>query len=583
MRLLIRYTESRGVGQEAWQSFHEGEIASVGRGTDQIIALPGRRVPLEHSRLTLKGDELRLTAVGDHRFTVNDKVSKNTSLSVGDRVSIAGHSLNVLPGEQGADYVIEVELESGDVERLRDRFKTRLWQLTIPERSVSWALFLGILAIGLIIPAVGLVIGMEPLRESPLPDDSFWLAGELHETHAFMGEECGYCHTEPFTRAKEEDCLYCHLSVKHHFDTDELGRDYKVGDRCGDCHREHTESGRIVRSDQQVCTVCHRDLEAVGYDAGRMRSVTDFYNDHPPFKLSLLVWDEDEQNRETRRFNPWAEGLEDPSNLTFPHEMHMKEEGIESPDGTSVMECADCHVRDSGGLDMKPVTMEEHCAGCHQLTFDPATPDRVVPHGSPPDLMRTLREYYALQFLDREAVSTPEAAPERKRPARRPGADARRENIAELLSQGGTSETPGVSQRGREYIESKVADAAENLFERQTCVICHDITKTEDADVPWRVQPVVMTQDWYPLATFSHERHKNMKCDGCHDAEFSADATDILMPDIGTCRACHGGEDSEGLLQSTCISCHEFHLESQGPMGELVKIDELEEEKGKPR
>lgn len=580
MRLLIRYTESRGVGQENWQSLYDGEIAFIGRGTDQTIALPGRRVPLEHSKLTLKGGELRLAAVGDHRFTVNDKVSKNSGLVPGDRVSIVGHTLHVLPGEEGADYVIEVDQGSGDVEPLRDRFTTRLWQLTIPERSVSWILFLGILAVGLIIPATGLITGMEPLRQSPLPDDSIWLAGELHETHAFMGEECSYCHTEPFTRAKEEDCLYCHLSVKHHFDTDKLGRDYKVGDRCADCHREHTASGQIVRQDQHVCTVCHRDLEAMGYDGDRLRPVTDFDSDHPPFRLSLLVWVEDEQSRKIRRVDPWEEGLQDASNLTFPHELHMKPEGIEAPDGTSVMSCGDCHVRDSGELNMKPVTMEQHCADCHQLTFDPATPDRVVPHGSPPDLMTTLREYYAWQFLDREAVSTSDVAPDQRRPARRPGADTRRANIAELMKQSGTNDALAVSRRGRRFIETKVADAADNLFERQTCVICHDITKTQDGDVPWRVQPVTITQDWYPLARFSHERHKNMQCDGCHDAESSADATDILMPDIGTCRACHGGERSEGVLQSNCVSCHEFHLESQGPMGELVAIEDLEEEEG---
>jgi len=67
-----------------------------------------------------------------------------------------------------------------------------------------------------------------------------------------------------------------------------------------------------------------------------------------------------------------------------------------------------------------------------------------------------------------------------------------------------------------------------------------------------------------------------MQCDGCHDAEFSSDAGDILMPDIGSCRSCHGGENADNLLQSNCIACHEFHLETQKPMGVLVKNEQMD-------
>lgn len=67
-----------------------------------------------------------------------------------------------------------------------------------------------------------------------------------------------------------------------------------------------------------------------------------------------------------------------------------------------------------------------------------------------------------------------------------------------------------------------------------------------------------------------------MTCEGCHDAEHSVDAGDVLMPDLGSCRSCHGGEHADNLLQSTCITCHEFHLDDQKPMGELILLDEAQ-------
>lgn len=577
MRLLIRYAESRGAGKATWESRHEGDSATLGRGTDQTISLPGRRVPLEHSRLALKSSELRLGAVGDHRFSVNNTISKNAVLAVGDEINIAGHTLHVLPAEDDCDYVIEVTLESEDVERLRDRFKTRLWQLSVPERSVSWVLFLTILAIGLVLPAAGFFIGMNTIRESPLPDDTLWLSGELHQTHAFMGDECGYCHTEAFVPAKDEDCLYCHLSVNHHFDTATLGRDYKTGDRCADCHHEHTDSGSIILHNQSTCTVCHADLGAMGFGDSDLESATDFFADHPPFKVSVLAWSDD-QGWGLERLHPWDDKATDQANLKFPHDLHLAVEGIESPQGTRVLSCTDCHRAEQGGLKMQPVRMETHCADCHQLTFDASSPDRVVPHGSPPDLMRTLREYYAWQFLDGQAAPVIETTSDQVRPARRPGDARSKESIEALMERRIGGADVAISRAGREFIEARVADAASNLFERQTCVICHTIVETGEPDIPWQILPVALTDDWFPLSEFSHERHKNMRCEGCHEASSSSAATEIMMPDIGTCRACHGGEKSGTLLQSDCITCHSFHLEGQAAMGELILIEDLEAE-----
>lgn len=575
MRIIVRYIESKSVQQSSF----DGNVATIGRGTDQVIQIADRRLPLAHSKLTVSAGKLTLTANGEHRFTVNDTITKRSTLLAGDEIDISGHTLRVKPGEDGAEFVVEVELSAEQVESLRGRFTTRLSEAGIPERGIAWVLFVAIFLIGLAIPGVGFLMGGETnqmVRNSPLPDDGVWLTGELHQTHAFMGDDCSYCHTEAFVQTKDEDCLVCHLSVNHHFDTKALGRGYGAGDQCADCHKEHSATDSITREDQQVCTDCHADLQVAGFPDSPLRSATDFLEDHPTFKVSLDKWDGEAWSR--HRVDLWAEDLVETSNLIFPHDVHVSPDGIDGVDGKVVMECSDCHVPEKGGLLMRPVTMEQHCADCHQLTFDPATPDRVVPHGSPPDLMRTLREYYAYQFLNRNQPAQPQSKsvqlemPE-SRTVRRPGRAARTQSITELIAETQIDNSKPLTEQASDFIEARVAEAASNLFEKQTCTICHEISQVDDAAVPWRVTPVHLNNAWMPLSVFSHSKHKNMQCDGCHEAEMSSEATDVLMPDIGSCRSCHGGEHADDLLQSTCIACHEFHLDSQKPMGELIFMD----------
>jgi predicted CXXCH cytochrome family protein len=579
VRLIVRYIESKSVQQ----SIFDGSVATIGRGTDQVIQIADRRLPLAHSVLSVNAGKLTLSASGEHRFSVNGLLSKRSLLVAGDEVDISGHQLRILPGETDAEYVVEVERSTEQVEPLQNRFTTRIAEVGLPERGIAWALFLVIFAIGLIIPAAGFFMGkdtLEILRSSPLPDDGVWLTGDLHQTHAFMGDDCSYCHKEAFTQTRDEDCLTCHLSINHHFDTEVFGQSYGVGEECGDCHKEHSATDGITREDQEVCTTCHEDLEGNGFTGTDLLAATDFLDDHPTFKVSVDEYGEDEQWHR-RRVDIWDESLVETSNLKFPHDVHLSEDGINGLEGKIVMECEDCHSPEKGGLKMRPVTMEQHCADCHQLTFDPSTPDRVVPHGSPPDLMRTLREYYAYQFISRdqpkpEVASNVQLEMPISRDVRRPGQRARTQSISDLIAETQIDNSKPLTQQASDFIEARVNDAAENLFEKQTCTICHEITEVEDLAVPWQVTPVHLNSSWMPLSVFSHSSHKNMQCDGCHDAEFSSDAGDILMPDIGSCRSCHGGEDADNLLQSSCIACHEFHLETGKPMGELIKTEQLD-------
>lgn len=576
MKLIIRYIEAKGVGIESHEIPFTGDRATIGRGTDQSIQIPDKRIPLAHSTLQAVGEKLVLKARSGCSFTLNDHISKSAELSDGDVIDILGHQIKVLAAAGDSDHLLEVDIEESIAEPLRERYTTRLRELYFPQRRLAWFMFVSIITIGILIPSTGFFVGMNVLRDSLLPDDSQWLAGELHPTHAFTGDECDYCHTEPFARVDEGDCLSCHLSVNHHFDASQQGVDAIIGSRCGACHNEHSGADSITRQDQAVCTDCHKDLAEVGLESEFLRPATDFLLDHPDFKVSMMVLSGEGQWEAIRR-DASKEGLEENSNLIFPHDLHLDRDGIDSADGTVVMQCADCHVSEKGGQKIQTVTMEKHCASCHQLTFDLAAPDRVVPHGSPEALVRELQGYYAYQFLNRNLDASASAEvrlPSVRRRARQPGARRQRQSMAENIP--GEARKEGWSRfeaQARSSIERRVNDAAATLFEKQTCTICHDIARDREQATAWVVKPVRLTDDWYPMAEFSHDGHRNMQCTDCHDAESSSLATDVLMPDIDSCRACHGGEDSSDRLQSTCISCHRFHLDDTPPMGSLIAHD----------
>ena len=571
MRVIIRYIHTRGLGREVHESSFNGDVITIGRGTDQAIQISDQRLALTHSKISRTSGKLSIHTVQDQRCTVNGNITRRAPLVIGDLVKIGNYQLRIQEGDNSADYVIDVMLDHDQVDPLRDRFLTRLRQVGVPSRQFAWLLFLLIIGFGLIVPVSGFFTGMESLRDSPLPDDRIWSSGDLDSTHAFLAEDCNYCHVQAFAQTRDKECLACHRDLKHHFSVETPGREAEIMDACGNCHQEHSSTGSITRSDQAVCVVCHADLQTAGFTTDRLRDSVDFSTNHPPFRLSLLHYVGDGQWR-TERIDPQVDTLLESSNLLFPHDIHLAPEGIDSPDGPEVLSCVMCHETETGGVKMKTVTMESHCADCHPLSFDAGNPERVVPHGAPALMMRSLREYYALQFLDRyqsgamaasgEVLDLPEA-----RPARRPGKPPRAESISDLMLSRPVEGDVSVGQQAQRYIEARVAEAADNLFAKQVCTICHEISRAADQQTPWRVQPVRLNKSWMPLARFDHDAHKNMQCGDCHRAGDSAQASDVLMPDLGSCQSCHGGENARERIPSSCVSCHSFHLDSQQAWG----------------
>lgn len=559
MRVLIReIRRSAGDSFEHVDSTFDGEVLTIGRATDQALQLQDRQLALSHSELRLSGRHLSIRAQGNEQLFVNGKRTRAARLGDGDEIDIGSYRLTVRQGP--ADYDAALDVEAGEVSDQEATFgagfRQSLDQAALSKRKLSWGLSLLVLVLCLVIPGVGLFdqdMAAE-LRRLPLPDDGLWLSGPMHSAHRFMGDNCNACHVEPFVRVRDQECIACHVSVTHHVDP--LVHQFSLLDetRCATCHKEHKEPSVLVRSDQGLCGDCHGNLKASSPVPVGVQDASDFEHHHPEFKLSMLVPSGGalDMTWEVERRPVNDPGLVEQSNLKFPHDVHLAAAGIEGPAGRVQMVCSDCHRPEAGGAYMQPVTMEAHCADCHLLTFDPSVPDRVLPHGQPDMIVRLLEEFYSREVL---LGGEPAATARSVRDARRPGQAASAMTAAERTAAIGRA-------------QQQAYQVAETLFERSTCATCHEVERVDDAgrDSPWQVLPVRLAHIWMPKGWFDHSSHRTMECADCHAAETSSYAQDVLMPDIASCRECHGGGNARNKLASECIDCHVFHLKDTGLM-----------------
>ena len=547
MKFLIRFITNNAAGGLEYSDKHIDEsIITIGRATDQILHLRDRRARLQHAQIEDRDGKVYLSSHILAGVMINGHSQREALLQVGDVIEIASNVLRVIEAPQGSDFALTFELkaEASSDDVIPSWSTDTMSDVGAGKRRLSWIAATIVLLFAIVLPSLSLVGGgtASLMRSiSILPDDSWWLAGPVHSKHASTSAECQNCHTDAFERVQDEACLACHTADRHVGPTAEpiLGEQ-----RCASCHLEHNEPPALVKQHQGLCANCHSDLPA----ASGIESVSDFLQDHPQFQVSLLQPDiaaDGTTEWQVRRGSIDDNVDNDRSNLKFDHAAHMSPDGIVTPDGKRVMECSDCHVPESGGGAMQAIVMDEHCSTCHTLSFDPDDPDRTVPHGDTESVLQVLVEYYSARLLG----SDPDAVEQR---VRRPGATLSR------------------ADRDKVAAEARVQAmaVATDLFERRACVNCHEVTRNKDnAEVPWNVQPVRLTESFLPRARFSHAAHDTevTSCNGCHKAADSKSASDLLIPGIDTCRECHGsavaGRNDAAQTPSTCIMCHDFHAQ----------------------
>ena len=577
MKLLIRYVQNQGQGEVSEQVVHDNNILSIGRGTNQNILLSDPKVALAHAKITIQENGCKITASSGKYVIKNNEVVKKCTLKLGEEIEIADHKIALLPAESNYDFVILVSVSSVEHAPLGKRYQLSFSDLTLSKRSWSWTLFLSIVLLCLVLPVVGLVnpLWMEALRQSPLPDDSQWLAGELIKPHKFIGDDCATCHSKAFVPTSNETCESCHTSVQRHVSDIALSTSVNEVTQCTSCHKEHNPQQTLNSYSEKICLDCHVNEIKDSSNNIKFDSAADFEHNHPGFKVSVLsaLTKADKIVDWQAKRLPLKDGqLTEKSNLKFSHQLHMDPDGIKSGTGDVTLACSDCHMPEINGREMQPITMEKNCQSCHQLTFDLDDPKRVVPHGSPADVVLMMREYYAFRYIYQNLNKEEEQAGIVKagdlfmvREARRPGREqSRRKDFKHSLNEQTVASIEKLTKQtirtdALVWAESRAYVAATDIFERQACDVCHVVTKDQTAELPWQVQPVRLTKQWLPLAKFGHEDHKISECSSCHKASLSAVSEDILMPDIETCQQCHGSEQSDNLIPNSCIDCHGFH------------------------
>jgi len=547
MNVLIRFITRTTAGSvETHDKIVEAPAVTIGRATDQILHLRDRRARLQHAQIERRAGEVHITTSALAGVTVNGRAQRDAKLGAGDVIEVGANIIRVIDAPEGVDFAISFELSD---EASAEHFEAN-WSAPAVgiggwnKRRLSWVLVAAVFALALALPAI-VLLGPEAasfVRGKPLPDDSWWLAGPIHSGHSTIGGECEACHVAAFRRVPDAACIECH-DVKRHV----AGGEFAVlgVTRCASCHLEHNEPPQLVNRHQGLCADCHENLPA----AVELQAAGDFLDAHPDFRVSLEqpgTNADGEIEWVIARLALADAASADRSNLTFNHKAHLNPDGITTPDGNRVIDCAECHEPEAGGARMKPISMDRHCSGCHTLSFDPDDPSRTVPHGDPPAVVQALIEFYSARLLGDD----PGAVEQR---LRRPGQRLSRED------------RDRVAAEAREQAMTVAAD----LFERRACATCHQVTRNDDAR-SWHVEPVRLTENFYPQANFSHAAHDTevTDCDGCHGASASEASQDVLIPGIDNCRECHGSgiarRNDASQLPSTCIMCHNFHFAAKG-------------------
>lgn len=558
MTILVSYLTKKQRGGVARRDMEvaPGELR-LGRGADCEVHLADPRVLLHHATISPRGGGWFVEAQGPAELRVNGAVTGASSLRLGDKLSLGPYDLQVAEAP-GYDFAITVELAAplgDDLEQLKQRSGVKLTSAGLGKRAWSWTLAIVVLGIFLALPLAGFFSKTDAGQQNFMAgaertwltaSDIVWISGNMAGPHKFFGDSCEACHQKPFVMVQDQACLACHAGIENHADPARFDFASFSGQLCQSCHKEHNANlgkAALISQEQRFCADCHSGLKERA-PATELVNVTNFSpGAHPEFRVSVM-------GAGAKVVRAPLDGSPKPqevSGLKFPHDKHMKKEGIRNPEkGMVKLECATCHAPAPGGIGLLPVRMESHCAECHSLRFEPKALDRVLPHAKPEQALLVMRDFYAGQALRGEV--TDETAPALVR--RRPGIPFTEPERLEALA----------------WAERKSLEVGDQVFGKTLCASCHTVAGGQGK---WEVAKVSLTWHWMPKAKlFPHNRHEPMACVACHDAEQSASAADVLMPSIKTCQQCHGGETAADKVPSTCISCHEFHLPHLAPMRE---------------
>jgi hypothetical protein len=546
--------KARG-GTAVKEEFLDSDIILIGRSPACDIRLTDPRVLLEHAQISSRSGGIYLTALSNGSVSVNESLIATRRLDTGDVISIGPYDITVESHMGGDALTVAVEMveqSDNELESLLSRTNVDIGKVGTTKRVWSWAMFVVFLGALIIWPMVLDLLtptnqfdiasaNREGMEASPT---AVWTSGGISAAHKFFGETCSACHEKPFVQVQDSACLTCHQGIENHATPERFPTASLEDVSCQRCHKEHQGDVSVARNDQGFCVDCHGSLTE---DEPRttLRNVFDFGSAHPDFRPSVVV---DASLHVISRDAAMSDAVppEEASGLTFPHDAHLRPQGVRHPArGNIVLDCGSCHIADASEASFLPITFAETCHQCHELTFDTQLPDRELVHGQPDALFKQIADTYDAVAM-RGGYEEPEApAIIRRRP--------------------GTALTEAEKAVAENWAQAKTQTILSGRFGRGQCDECHRTFDNRSTGV-WVVEPVHINAQWFPKSRFDHLPHGAVECGTCHAAKTSKFSSEVLLPAIEICQSCHGGEDATDRVPSTCITCHGFHFDHQSPM-----------------
>lgn len=548
-------------GPDGIAEYYDTELTTreltIGSAADRNIQLLGRGIAAQHAVIRQAGSQLMLECKRGEVVRLNGRKRADARLKVGDVIELAGHRLRIAQPPPGFSAAIELQANDRvDASAFESAFSTDLSQTWLGKRAMAWSGVVLVVLFGLALPMLVMKLhhgGMA--TPSWIPGDKFWNTGPLHQVHQqAIGDRCETCHQKLFQRVQDTACAECHRTTRDHIMPARLAlTELGPTPRCATCHREHNEPQTfLVNSGDGMCVDCHGD-PADGFGQIQLERVLGFgLERHPEFKPHLLastaVPAGSGFSYEWKTLVAELDQASEQSNLKFSHLQHLDPDRVLRRGDSKPMNCGDCHRLESDGEHFRPIKMEDQCAQCHELTFDPAAPDRQLPHGKPREVVLTLQDYFTRKFSD------PNAGRVASRDRRRlPGREQEEETCE--------GEPFDCAMRSaRKEIESQ--------FTRRGCIGCHGVIDTQARNVFDRFQviPIRFARDYFPANRFDHRSHQiqgkltgDDACLSCHAAKKSEDSSDLMIPGITKCVECHGDKAAAERVTVQCVSCHEYH------------------------
>ena len=408
-----------------------------------------------------------------------------------------------------------------------------------------------LLALSVALPLVGIGwLGVGGLRH----EEAAYSSGPLSPAHAFFHNQCSLCHASLVNgvrmagfknNATDAACLSCHQAPAHH------ANQQLFTPSCSSCHVEHRGTV-LAQVNDTHCSQCHSSLKSTSGQLRFVSEITGFNRRHPEFA-------------------PLREGFRDPGTIAFNHAAHLSNI-IRGPNGRVQLECSDCHrpLGEPGGWKygeptaassatqrpsgetpasrlgrelMAPVSYQKNCIACHSLQFD-ARFSEAAPHDKPAAVHAFLLE----KFGDYIAHNP----------------NALREKQISMARVPGISAMP-LPQNAQQWVSFQV-ERSEKLLWGSKCKLCHQLDFHASSSAAGGValpaiRPAMITQRWLPHSIFSHESHQAVECSSCHAAAPTSQKTsDVLIPGVATCQACHNGKPTEAQhAENGCFLCHAYH------------------------